>query len=99
MHRRTYERLCNEAEKAGFPYQDRLLKGLPGLLARLGVLPHTESEGPDEEQLMKGLRPLRGRSYSSKPDGFRGAEGPRTVGHRGRLAGGARRGPPERRYA
>ena len=84
MHRRTYERLCNEAEKAGFPYQDRLLKGLPGLLARLGVLPHTESERPDEEQLTKGLQralerpellkqtgrgPGRGRTKNSRSPG------------------------------
>jgi hypothetical protein len=28
MHRRTYERLCNEAEQAERPYQDRIMKGL-----------------------------------------------------------------------
>ena len=28
MHQRTYERLCNEAEKAELPYQARLMKGL-----------------------------------------------------------------------
>ena len=39
MHQRTYERLCNEGEEALLPYQDRLLKRLPGLLARLGRSP------------------------------------------------------------
>ena len=56
MYRRTYERLCNEAEEAVLPYQDRLLKGLAGLLVRLGVLPQTGSERPDEEQLVKGVQ-------------------------------------------
>jgi hypothetical protein len=34
MYRRTYERLCNEVEKAELPYQDRLMKGLQRLLER-----------------------------------------------------------------
>ena len=87
MHRRTYEWLSSEAEKAELPYQDRLLKGLPGLLARLGVLPQTGSERPDEAQLAAGLQralgseaPLRqrkrargrGRTKNSWPPTRRG---------------------------
>jgi len=56
MHRRTYERLCNEAAEAQLPYQDRLLKGLSGLLARLGELPQTETDHPDEDQLAQALQ-------------------------------------------
>jgi hypothetical protein len=42
----TYERLGNEAERAELPYQDRLLKRLPGLLARLGALPKPNRTAP-----------------------------------------------------
>jgi hypothetical protein len=55
MHQRTYERLCNEGEEALLPYQDRLLKRLPGLLARLGRSPQTESDRPDEEPIVRGV--------------------------------------------
>jgi len=56
MHRRTYERLCNEAAAAQLPYQDRIMKRLHGFLAKSGLLPQTESERPDEEQVMKGVQ-------------------------------------------
>jgi hypothetical protein len=46
MHQRTYERLCNEGEEALLPYQDRLLKRLPGLLARLGRFPKPNRTAP-----------------------------------------------------
>jgi hypothetical protein len=46
MHQRTYERLCNEGEEALLPYQDRLLKRLPGLLARLGRSPKPNRTAP-----------------------------------------------------
>jgi hypothetical protein len=89
MHRRTYERMCNEAEKAQLPYQDRLLKGLSGLLARLGALPQTETNHADEDQLAKALRRAlekpallrptrrargRGRTKNSRPPRRRGAQ-------------------------
>jgi hypothetical protein len=89
MHRPTYERMCNEAEKAQLPYQDRLLKGLSGLLARLGALPQTETNHPDEDQLAKALRRAlekpellrptrrargRGRTMNSRPPRRRGAQ-------------------------
>jgi len=39
MHHRTYERLCNEAEKAELPYQWRVMTRLQGLLEKSGLLP------------------------------------------------------------
>jgi hypothetical protein len=56
MHRRTYERLCNEAEKAELPYQWQVMTGLQGLLEKSGLLPPTESDQPDQEQVMKGVQ-------------------------------------------
>jgi len=56
MHQRTYERLRNEGEEAQLPYQDRIMKRLHGFLAKSGLVPQTESERPDEEQVMKGVQ-------------------------------------------
>ncbi len=56
MHRRTYERLCDEAEKAELPYQWRVMTRLQGLLEKSGLLPPTESDQPDQEQVMKGVQ-------------------------------------------
>jgi hypothetical protein len=46
MHRRTYERLCNEAEKAELPYQWRVMTRLRGLLEKSGLLPQPSRINP-----------------------------------------------------
>jgi hypothetical protein len=56
MHRRTYERLCNEAEKAELPYQWRVMTRLQGLLEKSGLLPPTEPDHPDQEQVEKAVQ-------------------------------------------
>src|SRR6266478_5780799 len=56
MQRRTYERLSNEAEKAELPYQWRVMTRLQGLLERSGLLPPTESDHPDQEQVEKAVQ-------------------------------------------
>ncbi len=89
MHQRTYERLRNEGEEAQLPYQDRIMKRLHGFLAQSGLVPRTESERPDEEQVMKGVQRALGR-----PELLR-----RTKRARGRGRTKNRRspGPPRRR--
>jgi hypothetical protein len=56
LHRRTYERLCNEAEKAELPYQRRVMTRLQGLLEKSGLLPPIESDHPDQEQVEKAVQ-------------------------------------------
>ena len=89
MHRRTYERLCNEGEEAVLPYQDRIMKGLHGFLAKSGLVPQTESERPDEDQIVKGAQ-----RALERPELLR-----RTKRARGRGRTKNRRspGPPRRR--
>ena len=89
MHRRTYERLCNEAEEAVLPYEDWIMKRLHGFLAKSGLVPQTESERPDEEQVMKGVQ-----RALERPELLR-----RTKRGRGRGRTKNRRspGPPRRR--
>src|ERR1700687_3978074 len=88
-HQRTYERLCNEGEEAVLPYQYRIMKRLQGLLERSGLLPQTDSERPDEEQVMKGVQ-----RALERPELLR-----RTKRARGRGRTKNRRspGPPRRR--
>jgi hypothetical protein len=72
------------------PYQDRIMKGLYGFLAKSGLVPQTESERPDEDQIVKGVqraleRPellrrtkrarRRGRSKKSRSPGARRRRG------------------------
>ena len=89
MHQRTYERLRNEGEEAQLPYQDRIVKRLHGFLAKSGLVPQTDSERPDEEQVMKGVQ-----RALERPELLR-----RTKRARGRGRTKNRRspGPPRRR--
>ena len=89
MHRRTYERLCNEAEKAELPYQWRVMTRLQGLLEKSGLLPPTESERPDEEQVMKGVQ-----RALERPELLRQTRGARG---RGRTKNSRSPGAPRRR--
>ncbi len=79
-------------EEAAFLLSDR--SAVPDRLRV--VLKYRAGRGGEE---LRDIEPSSGRSYSAKPEVPAGAEGPRTVGHWGRLAGGLRRGPPERRHA
>jgi hypothetical protein len=89
MHQRTYKRLCDEVEKAELPYQDRLMKRLHGFLARSGLLPQTESEPPDEEQVVKGVQ-----RALERPELLRQT---RRAGGRGRTKNSRSPGAPRRR--
>jgi len=89
MHQRTYERLCNEGEEAQLPYQDRIMKRLHGFLAKSELVPQTESERPDEEQVMKGVqRALERPELLRRTNRARG---------RGRTKNRRSPGPPRRR--
>jgi hypothetical protein len=90
LHHRTFERLCDEAEKAELPYQWRVMTRLQGLLEKSGLLPSTESDQPDQEQVMKGVQQAlerpellrqtrgargRGRTKNSRSPGARRRRG------------------------
>jgi hypothetical protein len=89
MHHRTYERLCNEAEKAELPYQWRVMTRLQGLLERSGLLPSIESDHPDQEQAMKAVQRAPERPELLKQT--------RRARRRGRTKNGRSLGRPRRR--
>jgi hypothetical protein len=100
MHRRTYERLCNEAEKAELPYQWQVMTGLQGLLEKSGLLPPIESDHPDQEQVEKAVqlaldRPalLKQARRARRRERTKKRRSPGLSRPRGRC------GPPERRHA
>jgi hypothetical protein len=88
MHHRTYERLCNEAEKAELPYQWRVMTRLQGLLEKSGLLPSIESDHPDQEQVMKAVQraPERPELLKQTRRARRRGTRLRTAGHWERLA-------------
>jgi hypothetical protein len=89
MHHRTYERLCNEAEKAELPYQWRVMTRLQGLLEKSGLLPSIESDHPDQEQVMKAVQRAPERPELLKQT--------RRARRRGRTKNGRSLGRPRRR--